>query len=192
MNIKKNLALVAGLGAVLSGASPAWAQLATPDPDQTPPADEITVVDPGLIAALPVPAGPRRLASGPAAGCDRSFAGVLKGDLALTDDQYEKLFGIKKQLKDQAGPKIVALRSTERDLKDVMSQAQVDRKKVLDLQSKINDQRADLANLRVQSRLDALDVLTDAQRKQLRLRMIKGGLSMKAPGPCAHARVNSQ
>lgn len=95
--------------------------------------------------------------------------------LNLTDEQYEKLYGIKNQFLDQIGPKMLEVRTLERHLKDLLTNPTVDAGKAKALQSKINAVKADLANAKLENKLAMLDVLTAEQRKEIRERVIKGG-----------------
>lgn len=146
--------------------------------------------------------GPDSLAMGPAAGMvgapmmgSRKFQGKskrgafgLEGELALTDEQYEKLFEQKKSFLNDAGLKMSELKNLERDQQDLLSQVQIDRKKVKDLHNKINAQRQAIADLKLEKKLAVQDILTAEQRKELRLRMIKGGKALGHRGGKRHGR----
>jgi Spy/CpxP family protein refolding chaperone len=121
-------------------------------------------------------------------GKSRRGAFGLEGELALTDAQYEKLFEQKKSFLNEASIKLVELKNLERDQQDLLSQVQVDRKKIKDLQSKINAQREAIADLKLDKKLAMQDILTAEQRKELRLRMIKGGKDHGHRGVRRHGR----
>ena len=113
----------------------------------------------------------------------------LQGDHALSDEQYEKLFQLKNDFLDKAGPKLAQLKVTERDMLDLMTQPQMDKAKVKDLQSKINNEKAELANMRIDHRMSTLEVLTAAQRKELRSHIVQG--SSWGMGQCKRHRGNT-
>ena len=70
---------------------------------------------------------------------------------------------------------MLALKDSEREIRDLMTRPAVDKAKVKALQNTINESKAALANLRLDHKLNALDVLTEEQRKELRKRFIQGG-----------------
>lgn len=198
-----NIALTVGLMVVFAGFQPAFAQFGEecPDGEQFTAVDEVMVTDPGLLAlevnddgggAPPLAIGqrgapsqcpmgkmggasfescPPGLPGGPGKG---PFA-FLQGDLALSDAQYEKLFALRNGFLDKAGPVLAQMKANERDMLDLVTQSQLDKAKVKALQNKISDQKAQLANLRIDHRMDTLEVLTSDQRKELRRYIVKGG-----------------
>lgn len=205
MTIRKNVIVAAGLAGVLSGFSPAFAQFDMPDPEMMVPGDEALVIDLDILANLPMEgdfmaalpieadfiAGPAGGPPGPASGkCPLPPPGkggcgpfgFLQGDFALTDEQYEKLYNLRNQFLDQAGPKFLALKEAERDLRDQMTKPQLDRNKLKEIQSKINKDKADLANLKLDKKMNALEVLTEEQRKEIRRQAVRGGFGMRARG----------
>jgi Spy/CpxP family protein refolding chaperone len=93
--------------------------------------------------------------------------------LSLTDDQLEKIAKLKSDFKDGAGPKVVQIRSLQRQMKDMLTQTNVDKSKVLDVQSKINSLKADLSNARLNMRMDTLAILTPDQKQKLRHNSLK-------------------
>jgi len=94
----------------------------------------------------------------------------------LTDDQYEKLYAIKEDLMDSMGAKMVQCKSLGRKLKDTLSAANIDTKQAQDLSSKITSLKADMTSAKMDSLIKMAQVLTPEQRKELRLKMIKGSL----------------
>lgn len=190
MSMTKRFAVVAGISAILAGGPPALAQFEGADPELAPLAgiDEIDVVEFGPLAQAPDAPPPPFIAHGPGmpgagggpgpgrcpmdSGCGPF--GALSGENALTDEQFEKLYEIKSQYLDKAGQKMVELHNSERHMKDLLTQVSVDKQKVKELQGKINEQRAALANLRLEKKLASLDVLTEAQRKEMRSKLVKG------------------
>lgn len=191
MSIKNKAIVFAVLSAIATGFSPAFAQLEVPETDLDLEGEVVQVEDSNILAALPpLPGQPiafGRAVGGAAAGRAVSPLAALKGDLALTDEQYEKLFSIKKQFLSDAGPKMLALKSSQRDLRDLLSQPKVDKQKVIDLQSQINTQKGDLANLKLEKKLSGLEVLTEEQRKEIRRQMLKGCMGGgRESGPHKH------
>ena len=94
-------------------------------------------------------------------------------DTAFSDEQLEKLYSIKSEFQDKAGARMVELMSSERNLHDMLTQPELDRGKAQSLQSKINNAKADLANLKLDERMSLLAVLTPEQRKELRRNYVK-------------------
>jgi Spy/CpxP family protein refolding chaperone len=185
MTIKNKAIVAVVLSAIISGLLPAFAQLEIPDTDVALDGDLVQTEDSNLVASLPpMPGGPGAVGRG--MGRAGSPLAALQGELALTDEQYEKLFSIKKQFLNDAGPKMLALKSSERDLRDLLSQPSLDKQKVKDLQSRVNDQKAELANLKLDKKLSGLDVLTNEQRKEIRLQMLKGCMGAKEGGARKH------
>jgi len=189
MNMTKSLGAALAFAALTTVAPGALAQVDEPDPDLVPLPGivepfEIAISELGPLAggfgdfALgpmgPGP-GPGRMGRCPMGGGPGGPFGFLQGDLALTDDQFEKLYTLRNQFLDKAGPKMLALKDSERDMRDLMTRATVDKAKVKALQNTINESKAALANLRLDHKLNTLDVLTEEQRKELRRRFIQGG-----------------
>lgn len=177
MSIKNKAIAFAVLSAIATGFSPAFAQLEVPETDLDLEGEVVQLEDSNVLAALPPSSGQPIAfgrAGGAAAGRPVSPLAALQGDLAITDEQYEKLFSIKKQFLSDAGPKMLALKSSQRDLRDLLSQPKVDKQKVKDLQSQINTQKGELANLKLEKKLSGLEVLTEEQRKEIRRQMLKG------------------
>lgn len=119
--------------------------------------------------------------------------------LPFSDDQLEKLSVIKSKFMDEAGPKATELRSLSRQLRTCLAQETVDVKQARELQEKINQKKADLANLKLQMRLDTMGILTAEQKKELHHRMLQklalgGGKGFAGKHGChgrgAHGRPN--
>jgi len=196
MSNHKNLLVALGLAATLSSPLAVRAQADTPDPDfmALDGEDRVAVADPGLLVAGPLPPRPGGFSGrGP---CPMSSPGVpfasLEGEHALTDEQYEKLFALKNQFLDKVGPKLAEAMASERDLRDLMTRPQPDRAKIKELQTRINGQKAELANARLDYRLASLDVLTEEQRKEMRRQVIKGGMGLKEMIRKRHVRFREQ
>lgn len=107
-------------------------------------------------------------------GCPM-FASCLTGANALTDDQLEKLHALKNDFLDQAGPKMVEMFRLHRQMQDGLTSANIDSKSVNDAKAKMVQTKADLENLKLDSKIKAMNVLTAEQRKELRTNMLKGG-----------------
>lgn len=125
--------------------------------------DEQASGAPAVVADLP----------SPDLNCSVAIGAPAEGRPSFTDEQLEKLNTIKNQFADASGPKRLELQSAQRQLKDLMTQPGLDRKKATDLQAKINALRADLANMHLSMRMDSLDVFTADQKKQLREASLK-------------------
>jgi Spy/CpxP family protein refolding chaperone len=93
--------------------------------------------------------------------------GALKGDYALTEAQSEKIVALKDQFREQAKPKFTDMMSASHKMRELMAQNNVDKSAVESLQNQINQDRDSLSNLKLETRLNELSVLTDQQREQL-------------------------
>jgi Spy/CpxP family protein refolding chaperone len=91
----------------------------------------------------------------------------------LTDAQSEKIVSLKDQFMTQARPKISDIIASKRKIGELMSQPNVDKQQLLSLQNAINSDRDSLSNLKLENRLDELNVLTDQQREQLHKRFLE-------------------
>lgn len=113
-------------------------------------------------------------------------------DLNLTDDQYEKLWALKRDSMGKNAAKFGELMGAEMQLHDLLLQPEIDRTKIMALQGRINAAKADLANSRVEDRIATMNVLTAEQRRDLRRKMLErmaggwggGGGKKCPPGSC--------
>jgi len=174
------------MGAVTCGtclASPSYAQNANLYWEQSPteelqemaflPTDEM------IISAPVVPGGPIAVAA------DEDSAAVGHGPgqwherkptvwSTLTDDQLEKMHSLHNQFLDDLGPKVTQLASLSRKLKDVLMANNIDASQAKALQKDINGIKADVADLKLEHKIAALNVLTSEQKKELRDRLYRG------------------
>lgn len=104
----------------------------------------------------------------------------------LTDEQLEKIVGIKNSFRDSASKKVADLKLLQRQLRSMIMEEKVDRAKVTDLQSKINALKSDLSSARLAMKLDTFDVLTGEQKQKMRHRALQqeafGGPGRKGHG----------
>lgn len=129
-------------------------------------------------------------------------ARFLKGDVAVTNEQYEKLHQLKGAFWDKMGIKIAELFSLKRQLKDVLTNADIDSSKANDLKNRIAANVQDMANLKIENEIATMNVYTSEQRRHLREAMLKcpaigswgpGGMGMMKPmhmgmGPGGHLK----
>lgn len=101
---------------------------------------------------------------------------ALQGENALTDDQCEKLYALRSQFLDQTGPKMLQFKSASRQLKDALTSADIDTKRVKDLQSQIASLKADMSNAVTNNLLAGAQVLTAGQRKAIHQAMVRSNL----------------
>lgn len=111
---------------------------------------------------------------GPGApGCgDMMFCG-LSGDLSLSDDQLERIFRIKQDFLDKVSSKYADLFVQHRALKDLLTQIETDKSKLLAVQTRINTLKGDIANSRLEEQMGVLGVLSAEQRKEIRRNFVK-------------------
>jgi Spy/CpxP family protein refolding chaperone len=129
-------------------------------------------------AACPIMGGPMMQAMMMRMHGGHGPEGIFRG-LNLSDDQYEKMFALKKSTMAKMGPKMAEMGICEMDLHDMMLQPEADKSKVMDQQARINSLRSEMANVKVESELSMLAILTPEQRKELRrglLRAMAGGM----------------
>ncbi|HIA51939.1 MAG TPA: periplasmic heavy metal sensor [Candidatus Melainabacteria bacterium] len=99
----------------------------------------------------------------------------FKGGLDLTDAQKEKLYAMKNTLKDNVGPKMLELKKSQRDLKDLLTKPSIDRAAILSTQGKINDLKASISNMMIAYKADFAETLTPEQRQKMRFAPSFGG-----------------
>jgi Spy/CpxP family protein refolding chaperone len=98
---------------------------------------------------------------------------MLQGPLAMSDDQYEKLYAIKNDVSDSIAPKKVQLHQAMRNLMDSLGQADQDQTKIKGLQSQIAGLKSDISSAELSKMVRMSQVLTPEQRKTLHSAMIK-------------------
>ena len=108
--------------------------------------------------------------------CGGPIGGALSGPLALTDEQLEKLHSIKNQFLDQSELKKAQLHTLMRHMGDALTSADVEAKKVKDLQAQINSLKSDLGNLLADQFVSMAQVLTPEQRQAIHTSIIRHSL----------------
>lgn len=98
---------------------------------------------------------------------------LLSEENALTDDQYEQLYTLKNKMQDEMGPLRLDYSTSRRQLKDALTQETIDRSAVNKLQKKISSLKSSMSDVAISSQADMANVLTAAQRKELRKGMMK-------------------
>lgn len=111
-------------------------------------------------------------------------------NMNLTDDQLEKIYKSREAFQEKAGPKMLELRNQSHALRDAMMDAELDSKKILSIQSRINALTADIATLKVDQQLAVLSVFTPEQRKEMRHNFLQRAVGGGGPcgGPCPGGR----
>ena len=137
----------------------------------TPPQDVV------FMAAAPVGDNHDKKDGGGGGGWSRRGHGGMFKSLNLTDDQYERLYAIKRESMGQMAGKMGTMATLNMDLKDALLQPDLDKSKIQSVQDKINALKSDMANMRLNHHINMLAVLTPEQRKELRLAMIKSSAS---------------
>jgi len=118
-------------------------------------------------------------------------SGALQGPLALTDDQWDKLWSIHEESQDQLGPKMFQLHTTMRHLMDALSDSNQDSKKIKDMQSQIASLKAEISSTETGKMVAMSQVLTPDQRTAIHKMMIRHMLMHKwhhGPGGPGHSR----
>lgn len=181
LNLKRSRLLsiaVASIAPLALGSLPVQAQ----EGESAPPSNAITESAPGpgefgpppggFNFAMALPAGASMEAM-PDAGMMDMGARFLKGDVAVTDDQYEKLYQLRGDFMDKFAPKILEVMTLKRHLKDVLTSSDIDSNKANDLKKQMASAVQDLANLKIENEIATMKVYTPEQRKHLRLAMMK-------------------
>jgi Spy/CpxP family protein refolding chaperone len=107
---------------------------------------------------------------------DHGPFGVLHGDLALTNDQFERLYSIKESTMDSLGPKKLELHTAFRNLMDSIGAGSQDTGKIKGLQDRIASLKSDISTIETGKLVSMSQVLTADQRTAIHLAMIKGSL----------------
>lgn len=98
---------------------------------------------------------------------------LISEENALTDDQYEQLYSLRNKMRDEMGPLRLEYSTASRQLKDALTQESIDRSAVNKLQKKIGSLKSSMSDISIASKADMANVLTAAQRKDLRKAMTK-------------------
>lgn len=138
---------------------------------------------PAMNFAMALPAGASMEAMPDAGGMMDMGARFLKGDVAVTDDQYEKLYQLRGDFMDKFAPKMLEVMTLKRHLKDALTSADIDNSKVNDLKKQMTSAVQDLANMKIDNEIATMKVYTPEQRKHLRTAM------MKCPGMSGGGRM---
>lgn len=210
LNLKRSRLLsiaVAFVAPLALGSLPAQAQDGSPSMEMPPPMAMPAPVGPGeegpapgpINFAMALPAG--SMEAMPDAGMMDMGARFLKGDVAVTDDQYEKLYQLRGDFMDKFAPKMLEVMTLKRHLKDVLTSADIDSSKANDLKKQMASAVQDLANMKIDNEIATMKVYTPEQRKHLRLAMMKcpgmsgwghgmsgGGMGCPAGGMRGHGR----
>lgn len=161
-----------GLGLAPGGPPPMTAQLPPPMGMPAPDGDVLFLAGPDMgdgsemvAIAIDGPAEGQLIARG-------GFAGPL-GGLNLTDEQYEKLFALRRDNAGKSAARMGELMSLHMTLQDLMMQPELDRAKITATQSRINALKTELANQRLDDKLAMMSILTADQRREMRRNMLQ-------------------
>jgi Spy/CpxP family protein refolding chaperone len=152
------------LGSELMAALPVSTEMAMAPSVDAPTEDEATV-------AAGMPAGHHE-GGGEHWKHHHGPLSALTGNLALTDDQYEKLYSLKNQFADQVASKGVELGSLHRKMRDAMTAPNFDAKAVADIGARINAIKSDIAAAKLSRMIASAQVLTADQRKAIHDQMV--------------------
>lgn len=86
----------------------------------------------------------------------------------LTDAQKESMFQLKNKLKDELGSKKVALDTSKRKMKDLLTQPTIDKAAIQAEQQKATSLQADISNSVTSFRIASAEILTPEQRQVMR------------------------
>ena len=114
------------------------------------------------------------------------FGGALHGPLALSDDQFERLYSIKNATTDQAGPKKLELHTSFRNLMDALAAPNQDTGRIKSLQDRIASLKSDLSTLETGKLVQMSQVLTADQRSAIHIAMIRRSLGGHHHGGHGH------
>jgi Spy/CpxP family protein refolding chaperone len=131
-----------------------------------PAPDLSTNVDEAAVPSPAEPCPPGDCVMGPGMACQPP-------SLNLTDEQYEKIFALKRENMSKLGGKFSEVATQEMTLHDLLLQPTIDTAKVQGIQQRINALKAEMANARLQEEIGMMNVLTPEQRHQLRMCLLK-------------------
>jgi Spy/CpxP family protein refolding chaperone len=95
-------------------------------------------------------------------------ASCSKDQLQLSDEQKENLYNLKNKLQDQLEPKKAELQSHKRKIKDLLTQATIDKGLIKEEQSKILALQTEISNSLTDFKIAFAETLTPEQRKNFR------------------------
>jgi Spy/CpxP family protein refolding chaperone len=98
---------------------------------------------------------------------------MLTGPLALTDDQWEKLYQIQEDSRESMAPKMLQMHTAMHHLMDALASPNQDTKKIKDLQSQLASLHADMCAAHTSKLVAMSQVLTADQRAAIHKGMIK-------------------
>jgi hypothetical protein len=158
---------------LMSGALLALPVLADPPNSGLPTGNRQTMA----VAAppFPPPPPPPGLMPGFPPGCGQREFDYTQ--LALSDDQMERINALKTKAFDSTAAQSAELGSLVHRLEDMLSKLDADRDQIVSVQQKINALHSALATTWLNCRLDTLFVLTSEQKKQLRHQMLLQAIS---------------
>ncbi len=92
--------------------------------------------------------------------------------LGLTDSQLEKVAALKDKGRLETATQKAQLKTLNDQLKVAITKPEVNQAEAMQVQSKINDLRSQLANEKLQQRIDFMAILTPEQKDTLRHKML--------------------
>ena len=104
-------------------------------------------------------------------GC--GISAVLSGENAITDEQYEKYYQLKMKMMDEMGPLKVEYMSKKRHLRDLLTKEEIDVKEVKKMNDRVASLKKEMTAMKLDYKLQMAQVLTGAQRQELRKTMLK-------------------
>lgn len=183
--LKKNFAICMALGGLFA-ASPGLAQGLGPTSENemaAPSMEESVLISEGP-PMMGGPGGPMGMGVG-GGGRHHGHHGKFEA-LNLTDDQYERMYQIKKQTMSRMGAKFSEMMAMHLELQDAMLQPELDKAKLTGIQARINALHADISSIRFDSELSTMAVLTPEQRKDMRRALVKKMADGGMGGMCGH------
>lgn len=99
----------------------------------------------------------------------------LSGENSLSDEQYEKFYQIKNKMKDAMGPKMLEMSKLRRQFCDELNRETIDAKAIGKLGDRMAALKGEMSQLFTGTAVEAMNVLTPEQRKEMRKKMIQGG-----------------
>lgn len=95
-----------------------------------------------------------------------------EGPPRLSESELLRLAELKGKLEDNLAPKLLELRSLQRQQKLAMAKTTVDRAQVMQLQTRINNIQADIANSRLSFHLDVTDGMPAEAKERMRKHLL--------------------
>ena len=151
------------------------------------PSDICAPGGPGMFPPPPGMGGPGMLPTPPGIGGPMMLP---LGELDLSDDQVERLAGLKATTSDKAGLVIVQLHSLEHEFRAALVQSELNTDRLTKLQGQLSAQKQKLDTIFSDSLIASAQVLTPSQRNMIKQKLSRAELGPMVPKKTVPAEKN--